>query len=129
MDAPEEKIMSDAFEVGMRIHRELGPGLFESVYEEIFCHEMAKLGHRLQRQREVAIEWDGLRFDKAFRLDVLIDDLVILEFKASTEMSKVFGRQLLTYLKLTSKRLGAVMNFGMPLFKEGFERVANGMPT
>ena len=129
MDAPEEKIMSDAFEVGMRIHRELGPGLFESVYEEIFCHEMAKLGHRLQRQREVAIEWDGLRFDKAFRLDVLIDDLVILEFKASTEMSKVFGRQLLTYLKLTGKRLGAVMNFGMPLFKEGFERVANGMPT
>lgn len=127
MDVGEEQIMKDAFDVGMRLHRELGPGLFESVYEEIFCHEMAKRGYRLQRQLEVAIEWDGLTFDKAFRLDVLIDDLVVIEFKASVEMHKVYARQLLTYLKLTGKRLGAVMNFGMALFKDGFERVANGM--
>lgn len=129
MEPGEEQIMRDAFDVGMRLHRELGPGLFESVYDEIFCHEMSKLGYRLQRQVEVGIEWDGLTFDKAFRLDVLINELVILEFKASVEMHKVFARQLLTYLKLTGKRLGAVMNFGMPLFKEGFERVANGMPN
>jgi GxxExxY protein len=127
-EAPEVQIMRDAFDVGIRIHRDLGPGLYESVYEEIFCHEMAKLGYRLQRQLEVAIEWDGLKFDKAFRLDVLINDLVIIEFKAVTEMHRVFARQVLTYLKLTRKRLGAVMNFGLELFKEGFERVANGSP-
>jgi len=120
--------MRDAFDVGMRIHRELGPGLFESVYEEIFCHEMSKLGYRIERQVEVPVEWDGLRFEKAFRLDVLIDGLVIIEFKATAEMNKVFARQVLTYLKLTGKRLGAVMNYGMELFKAGFERVANGMP-
>jgi iron complex transport system substrate-binding protein len=127
-EAPEEQIMRDAYEVGIRMHRELGPGLYESVYETIFCHEMAKLGYRLARQLEVAIEWDGLKFDKAFRLDVMINDLVIIEFKAVTEMNKVFARQVLTYLKLTRKRLGAVMNFGMELFKEGFERVVNCMP-
>jgi GxxExxY protein len=127
-EAPEDKIMRDAYDVGMKIHRELGPGLYESVYEAIFCHEMAKLGYRLQRQLEVPLLWDGLVFEKGFRLDLLIDDLVIIEFKAATEMNKVFARQVLTYLKLTGKRLGAVMNFGMELFKEGFERVANGMP-
>lgn len=127
-EAPEDRIMRDAYDVGMRIHRELGPGLYESVYEEIFCHEMAKLGYRVERQIEVPIEWDGLRFDKAFRLDAIIDGLVIIEFKAVAEMNKVFARQVLTYLKLTGKRLGAVMNYGMELFKAGFERVANGMP-
>ena len=128
MEVPEEKIMRDAFDVGIRIHRELGPGLYESVYEAVFCHEMNKLGYRLERQREVSIEWDGLKFEKAFRLDLLIDDCVIIEFKAVSEMHKLFARQILTYLKLTQKRLGAVMNFGMELFKDGFERVANGMP-
>lgn len=127
-EAPEDRIMRDAYDVGMRIHRELGPGLYESVYEEIFCHEMAKLGYRVERQIEVPIEWDGLRFEKAFRLDAMIDGLVIIEFKAVAEMNKVFGRQVLTYLKLTGKRLGAVTNYGMELFKSGFERVANGMP-
>lgn len=121
--------MRDAYDVGMRIHRQLGPGLYESVYEEIFCHEMAKLGHQLQRQVEVPVAWDGLRFEKAFRLDVLVDDLVIIEFKAVSEMNRVFARQVLTYLKLTDKRPGAVMNFGMELFKAGFGRVANGMPA
>lgn len=128
-DTPEGKIMRDAYDVGMRIHRQLGPGLYESVYEEIFCHEMAKLGHQLQRQVEVPVAWDGLRFEKAFRLDVLVDDLVIIEFKAVSEMNRVFARQVLTYLKLTDKRPGAVMNFGMELFKAGFGRVANGMPA
>lgn len=121
--------MADVFDAGMRIHRELGPGLYESVYEEIFCHEMAKLGHDLKRQLEVPVEWDGLTFEKAFRLDNLVDDLVVIEIKAVAAMHSIFERQLLTYLKLSNKRLGAGMNFGMELFKQGFVRVANGMPT
>lgn len=128
MEPPEEQIMRDAFEVGIRIHRELGPGLFESVYEAIFCHEMRKLGHRVETQREIAVHWDGLEFEKAFRLDVLVDDLVVIEIKAVVAMNKVFERQLVTYLKLSGKRLGAVMNFGMERFVDGFVRVANGMP-
>lgn len=129
MEPAEEQIMRDAFEVGIRIHRELGPGLFESVYEEIFCHEMRKLGHTVERQRDVSVHWDGLVFDKAFRLDVLIDDLVIFEIKAAVAKNKVFDRQLLTYLKLSGKRLGAVMNFGLERFVDGFARIANGMPN
>lgn len=127
MGTPEEAIMTTAYDVGMRIHRTLGPGIYESV-EEIFCHEMTKAGHDVKRQLEVAVEWDGLHFEKAFRLDILVDDLVIIEIKAVATMHAVFERQVLTYLKLTGKRLGVVMNFGMALFKEGFVRVANGMP-
>lgn len=129
MTTTEESIMAAAFDVGMMIHRKLGPGLFESVYEEIFCHEMKKRGHRVARQLDLSLEWDGLEFDKAYRLDVLIDDLVVIEIKAVTVMHTVYERQVLTYLKLSGRRLGAVMNFGMELFKQGFMRVANGMPN
>ncbi|MBX3458988.1 MAG: GxxExxY protein [Planctomycetes bacterium] len=119
--------MREAFDVGIRIHRELGPGLFESVYDEIFCHEMRKRGHKVERQKDVSVRWDGLVFEKAFRLDVLIDDLVIIEIKAVVAMNSVFERQLLTYLKLSGKRLGAVMSFGMERFVDGFRRVVNGL--
>ncbi|MBK8208094.1 MAG: GxxExxY protein [Planctomycetes bacterium] len=128
MDVPEEKIMADEFEVGMRMHRALGPGLFEFVYEEIFCHEMRKLGHEVKRQVDVAIEWDGLVFEKAFRIDVLVDDLVVCEMKSRAENKTVDFSQCKTHVVVSNKRLGAVMNFGLPLFKDGFKRVANGIP-
>lgn len=119
--------MRDAFDVGIRIHRELGPGLFESVYDETFCHEMRKRGHKVERQKEVEVTWDGMVFDKAFRPDVLVDDVVFIEIKAVVAMNSVFERQLLTYLKLSGKRLGAVINFGMECFVDGFRRVVNGL--
>lgn len=128
LEPPEEAVLRDAFDVGMTIHRKLGPGLFESAYEEIFCHEMKLRGHTIARQVDRPIEWNGLTLEKAYRLDVLVDDLVVIEIKAVAAMNKIFERQLQTYLKLSDKRLGAVMNFGMELFAKGFVRVANGMP-
>lgn len=128
METPEEKIMTDAFDVGMKIHRALGPGLFESVYEEIFCHEMHKLGYDVKRQLFVRIEWDGLVIEKAFKLDVLINDLVIFELKSRAEARPADFAQCKTHVVLSRKRLGAVMNFGMALFKDGFRRIANGLP-
>jgi len=128
VETPEEKIMTDAFEVGMRIHRTLGPGLFESVYETIFCHEMAKPGYQVRRQVEVGIEWDGLVIEKAFRIDVLVEELVVFEFKATTEVHPIHFMQLKTHVVLAKKRLGAVMNYGLKLFKDGFQRFVNGLP-
>jgi GxxExxY protein len=128
MEPPEEKVMADAYEVGISIHRALGPGLYESVYEEIFCHEMRKLGHDVKRQLDVGIEWDGLIIEKAFKLDVLIDDLVIIEMKSRSSVLEIDFCQCRTHLVLSGKRLGAVMNFGLPTFKQGYKRIANGMP-
>lgn len=81
------------------------------------------------RQVQVPLEWDGLTFEKAYRLDLLVDDAVIIEVKALPETPLVFKRQLLTYLKLMDKRLGLLINFGQALFKDGFCRVANDMPA
>jgi GxxExxY protein len=128
MDVPEERIMTDAFDVGIRIHRALGPGLYESVYEDIFCHEMAKLGYDVKRQVEVGIEWDGLIIEKAFKMDVLIDNLVVFELKSKSANHPIDFAQCRTHVVLSKKRLGAVMNFGLTTFKEGFKRIANGMP-
>jgi len=128
MDSPEEKIMTDAYEVGMSMHRKLGPGLYEHVYETIFCHEMAKLGYSVARQVDVAIEWDGLTIQKAFKIDVLIDGLVVFELKSTSDVHPIHHVQLKTHVVLARKRLGAVMNFGLRLFKEGFQRFVNGLP-
>jgi GxxExxY protein len=128
LETPEEKIMTDAYEVGMRMHRQLGPGLYEHVYETIFCHEMAKLGHEVKRQVDVSIEWDGLMIEKAFKIDVLINDLVVFELKSTTEVHPIHFMQLKTHVVLSRKRLGAVMNFGLRLFKDGFQRFVNGLP-
>jgi GxxExxY protein len=128
VDTPEEQIMTDAYDVGMSIHRQLGPGLYEHVYETIFCHEMAKLGYDVKRQVDVAIEWDGLVIDKAFRIDVLINELVVFELKSASEVHPIHFMQLKTHVVLSRKRLGAVMNFGLRLFKDGFQRFVNGLP-
>jgi len=129
MDTPEDVILAAVFRIGLMIHKKTGPGLYESVYETILAHELAKEGFSVRRQQEVPFEWDGLLFDKAFRADLVINDLVIIEVKAVETKHPIYARQLRTYLKLMNLRLGAVVNFGMETFKDGFERVANGMPN
>lgn len=128
MDAPENTILAAVFRLGLMIHKRLGPGLFESVYETILAHELRKDGFKVLQQVEVPVEWDGLEFDKAFRADLLIEDIVIVEIKAVEKNHPIHGRQVRTHLKLMNLRLGAVANFGLETLKEGFERVANGMP-
>jgi GxxExxY protein len=119
----EERIAKDIVGSAYAVHSALGPGLLENVYEVCFCHELTKHGRSFRRQVVVPIVYDGLTFDEGLRLDVLVEDLVICELKAVETMHPVFLAQLLTQLKLTGKRLGFLINFNVPLIKQGIKRV------
>jgi GxxExxY protein len=119
LDILANKIVNAAFVV----HRELGPGLLEGVYETCFCHELSKLGLNIQRQLPVKINYDNMTFDAALRLDVLVEESVICELKSVEVLHPVFFAQLLSYLKLTNKKLGFLINFNVPLIKQGINRV------
>lgn len=119
----EERIGKAVLEAAFAVHSNLGPGLLESVYEVCLCHELRKHGFVCQRQVPVPIVYDGVKFDEALRLDVLVEDAVICELKASETDNALFLAQLLTQLKLTGKRLGYVINFNVPLIKHGIKRV------
>jgi GxxExxY protein len=105
------------------VHSGLGPGLLENIYEVCFCHELTKRDLSYRRQVIVPITYDEITFDEGLRLDVLVEELVICELKAVETMNPVFTAQLLTYLKLTGKRLGFLINFNVPLIKRGIKRV------
>jgi GxxExxY protein len=105
-----------------RVHRELGPGLLERVYEACFCYELEQKGLHYQRQVVVPVKYHGMSFDEGFRLDVLVENLVICELKAVSALLPVHEAQLLSYLKLTQKRLGFLINFNVPVIKEGIKR-------
>lgn len=119
----EERIAREIVASAYAVHSALGPGLLESVYEVCFCHELAKRGLSYRRQVVVPIIYDGITFDEGLRLDVLVEESVICELKAVETMHPVFMAQMLTYLKLTGKRLGFLINFNVPLIKQGIKRV------
>jgi GxxExxY protein len=114
-----EKIVAAAYTV----HKELGPGLLERVYEVCFCHELSKRKLKCHRQVAIPIKYDGMIFDEGLRLDVLVEELVICELKAVDEMNAIWTAQLLSHLKLAGKRLGFLINFNVPLIKNGIKRV------
>ncbi|NOZ28508.1 MAG: GxxExxY protein [Chloroflexi bacterium] len=119
----EERIAKAIVDAAYAVHKELGPGLLENIYEVCFCHELSKRGLSYRRQVVVPIVYDGIRFDEGLRLDVLVDDLVICELKAVEALHSVHMAQLLTQLKLTGKRLGFLINFNVSLIKHGIKRV------
>ena len=119
----EERVAHAVVDAAYSVHQALGPGLLESVYEVCFCHELAKRDVAYQRQVAVPIAYDGLVFDEGLRLDVLAEDLVVCELKAVDAMNPVFTAQLLTQLKLTGKRIGFLINFNVPLIRQGIKRV------
>jgi iron complex transport system substrate-binding protein len=110
---------------GVRIHRKLGPGLLESVYEVVLARDLVRLGFIVERQKAVSFEFEGTTFEEAFRPDLIINGAVVVEVKAARTLDPVFQRQLLTYLKIMNLRLGLVMNFGMATIKAGIRRIAN----
>ena len=114
-----EKIVAAAFTV----HKVLGPGLLERVYEVCFCHELSKRELKYQRQVDIPIRYDGMIFDEGLRLDVFVEELIICELKAVDEMKPVWTAQILSHLKLTGKRLGFLINFNVPLIKNGIKRI------
>jgi GxxExxY protein len=110
-----------------KIHKQYGPGLFESVYEEIFCYEWNKTGIPFVRQFAVSLVHESIKLDAVFRADVIIDNKVIIEFKSIEVLSQVHYKQVQTYLKLTGLKLGLLINFNVPLIKEGMHRIVNNL--
>ena len=107
------------------VYKELGPGLLESVYEEALCYELEQRGLKVERQLEVPIRYKGNELKTALRLDVLVEDKVIVELKSVEEMKPVFAKQLLTYLKLMDKRVGILINFNTDDILKSMKRIAN----
>ena len=124
----ENEIAALVVDAAYRLHTGLGPGIFEIVYEVLLAHELRKHGYLVERQVTVPITWDGIRFDEGFRADLIIDNCVIVEVKSIAALDAVHSKQVLTYLRLTDKRLGLLINFGEHMIKHGIKRIANGMP-
>ena len=119
----EEKTGKAIVNAAYVVHKALGPGLLEKVYEVCFCHVLAKNGYLIKRQMEIPIVFEGIIFDEGLRLDVMVNDLVICELKALETVNPVWEAQLLSHLKLTDKRLGYLINFNIPLIKDGIKRM------
>jgi GxxExxY protein len=110
-------------DIAYKLHVNLGPGLLEKVYEPCFCYELTKREIPFIAQKKVPIVYDKLEFQDALRLDILVDDLIIVELKAQENYHPVWQAQLLSYLKLTDKKLGFIINFNVPLIKDGIKRI------
>jgi GxxExxY protein len=118
-----ERVATIIVDAAFKVHDRLGPGLLESLYQRILAYELTKRGLRVQREVVVPIIYDGVRFDDGLRLDLLVEDLVIVEVKAVEKHNPLHDAQLLTYLKLTNKRLGLLINFNVKLIKDGIKRI------
>jgi iron complex transport system substrate-binding protein len=119
-----EAVSADVVDAALQLHRDLGPGLLESVYEAILAAKLANRGYTVLRQQPVDIEYDGMRFEAAFRTDLVVDGLLV-EIKSVERLNAAHAKQLLTYLRLTKQPLGLLINFGGETLKEGLRRVVN----
>ncbi len=118
------KVVVDA---AIAIHKTLGSGVYEIVYEVILAHELKKRNLNVKRQVSVPIEYDGIKFDEGFRADIIIENKVILELKSVESVTKAHKKQVLTYLRLTGCKLGYLLNFEEGLMKDGITRIVNGL--
>ena len=117
-----ELIGKQVVDAAFKVHKNLGPGLLEKVYEICFCHELKKKGLFYERQKDIPIVYDGLTFEEGLRLDVLVEDSIICEIKAVETVNPVWEAQILSHLRLTNKRLGFLINFNVPKIKNGIRR-------
>jgi GxxExxY protein len=117
------QISKEVVEAAYAVHRTLGPGLLESVYEVCLAYELEKRGLRVERQMALPVSYDNLRFDAGFRLDLIIEKCLIVELKTVDEILPIHKAQLLTYLKLSDIRLGLLINFNVPMIKDGLKRI------
>ena len=121
----ENQLVSAVLDIAFSLHRKYGPGLFESVYEELICYELEKAGIPFQRQKGIPLVHEKIRMDVAFRADIILDNKVIIEIKSIEQLADIHFTQVLTYLKLANIRLGVLLNFNALLLKDGIRRVAN----
>ncbi|MBI1305614.1 MAG: GxxExxY protein [Bacteroidetes bacterium] len=118
-------ISGQIIDIGFKIHQKLGPGLFESVYEQILCFELKKRGIKFQRQVALPVVWEEIKLEHGFRVDLIIENLVLVEIKSIENVAPVHLKQTLTYLKLSELKLGLLMNFQVNLLKDGIHRIVN----
>lgn len=123
----ENKLAGLVLDICFYIHRTYGPGLFESVYEEIFCYELAKRQIPFTRQESIPVIHDGIRLEVGFRADVIVDEILLLEFKSIEKLADVHFKQVSTYLKITGIKLGLLINFNVSLLKDGIHRIVNNL--
>ena len=122
----ENEISKIVFDLGMKVHRTLGPGLLESTYEECLYFELLKTGLKVERQKVLPVVYEGIQMETGYRIDLMIEDKLIIELKAVENITDLHLAQLLTYLKLSNCKLGLLINFNVALFKNGVKRVING---
>jgi GxxExxY protein len=120
-------ITGEVIDASIKIHRELGPGLLESVYEAVLSRDLARRGLDVERQKTVAFDYDGMHFEEGLRIDLLVNGCVIIELKSVEKLSPMHGKQLLTYLRLMKLPVGLLINFGAATLKEGLQRVVNNL--
>ncbi len=123
IDSNTERIAKAIVDSAYHVHKNLGPGLLEKVYEVCLCHELTKRGISTLRQIDIPIKYDGIKFNEGLRLDILAGDEVIIELKAVDQVNPVWEAQVLSHLKLTGKRLGFLINFNVPKIYAGMKRI------
>jgi GxxExxY protein len=122
----ENEIATIVVDACFKIHTTLGPGLLESVYESVLSYELEQRGLSVTKQQSIPVYYEGIEFENGFRADLIIDDKVIIELKSVEKVMPVHKKQLLTYLRLSDRKLGLLVNFGENLIKNGITRVING---
>ena len=122
-----DEITDAIISAAIQIHRDLGPGLVESVYEGVLAHMLRKRGLHVEQQKLIRFEYDGMIFDEGFRADLIVEHQVIVELKSVEKLAPVFSKKLLTYLRLADKRVGLLLNFGANTLSEGLRRVVNNL--
>jgi GxxExxY protein len=121
----ENEIATIALDICFQIHKEYGPGLYESVYEEIFCYKLSKTGLSFTRQQGIALVYEDIPLETGFRADIIIENKVIIEIKSVEALANVHWKQVMTYLKLSKLKLGLLINFNVAMMKDGIRRIAN----
>jgi len=120
-----EGLSAVVVDAAFHLHNELGPGLLESVYESVLARSLERRGLFAERQKVVAFDFDGMRFDEGLRVDLLVNGALVIELKSVETLAPIHHKQLLTYLRLLKQPLGLLINFGAPTFKEGIKRIVN----
>ncbi|HBO46455.1 MAG TPA: hypothetical protein DD670_21510, partial [Planctomycetaceae bacterium] len=125
-EAPREDwITGEIIGAAIEVHRQLGPGLLESTYEQCLCHELSLRGLSFQRQVDLPVLYKGIRLDCGYRMDLVVADLIIVELKVAEKLLPIHEAQLLTYLKLAQRQVGLLLNFNVPVLKDGLKRMVN----
>ncbi len=124
-----DDITGEIIDAAIKVHKGLGPGLLESVYESVLVKVLERRGLKIERQKPVSFEFEGIQFDEGFRVDMLVDDKVVVELKSVENLAPVHSKQLLTYLRLINLPVGLLLNFGAATLKEGLHRIVNDLPS